>query len=67
MILLQARVDLRMMVMKGYVAFHNAPALLDPYHQIVLCHNQDTRWGNFTPLQKSSWCTLQPQAAGQLT
>ena len=27
-----------------------APALLEPHHQIVSCHNQDTRWGSLTPL-----------------
>ena len=28
--------------MKWYSAFPKAPALLEPYHQIVLCHIQDT-------------------------
>ena len=27
-----------------YSAFLNAPALLEPYHQIGQCHMQDTRW-----------------------
>ena len=30
--------------MKGYSAFPKAPALLEPPHQIVQCHIQDTRW-----------------------
>ena len=25
---------------------------------------QDTRWGSLTPLQRSSWCILQPQLTG---
>ena len=32
---LQARVDLGVMVMKGYSAFPKIPALLEPHHQIV--------------------------------
>ena len=31
--------------MKGYSAFSKAPALMEAYLQIVLCHIQDTRWG----------------------
>ncbi len=33
------------MAIKGYSAFPKAPALLEPHHQIVSCHNQDTPWG----------------------
>ena len=40
---LRARVDLGAMAMKGYSKFPKAPALLEPHHQIVLCHIQDTR------------------------
>ena len=40
---LRAKVDLGAMVMKGYSAFPKAPALLEPDHQIVWCHMQDTR------------------------
>ena len=40
MLLLQARVDLGVMAMKRYSAFTTAPALLEPDHQIVLCHIQ---------------------------
>ena len=32
---LRARVDLGAMAMKGYPAFHKAPALLELHHQIV--------------------------------
>ena len=35
---LRARVDLEAMAMKGYSAFPKAPALLEPYHQIIYCH-----------------------------
>ena len=38
------------MAMKGYSAFPKAPALLEPHHQIVYCHIQDTRWGGGLPL-----------------
>ena len=40
---LWVRVDLRVIAMKGYSAFPKAPALLEPLHQIVYCHIQDTR------------------------
>ena len=43
--LLHARVELGAMAMKGYSAFPKAPALLEPHHQIVLCHIQDTCCG----------------------
>ena len=42
-----ARVDLREMAMKGYSAFPKAPASLEPHHQIVLCHIQDTLVGSY--------------------
>ena len=50
MLPLRARVDLGAMAMKGYSAFPKAPALLEPHHQIVYCHIQDTRWGVVLPL-----------------
>ena len=57
----QARVDLGAMAMKGYSAFPKVPASLEPHHQIVYCHIQETHWGRgLTPLQRCSWCTLQP-------
>ena len=42
MLLLRVRVNLRVMTMKGYSAFHKAPVLLEPRHQLVSCHIQDT-------------------------
>ena len=59
MLPLQARVNLGMIAMKGYLAFPKGPVLLKPYHQIVLCHiqyyhqivlchYQDTRWESLT-------------------
>ena len=47
---LRTRVDLGAMAMKGYSVFPKAPALLEPHHQIVYCHIQDTRWGVVLPL-----------------
>ena len=38
MLPLRARVDLGVMTMKGYSVFRKVPALLEPHHQIVLCH-----------------------------
>ena len=46
MLPLQVRVDLGVMVMKRYSAFPKAPALLEPHHQMVSCHIQET------PLQR---------------
>ena len=46
---LGVRVDLRAMTVNGYSAFSKAPALLEPYNQIVLCYTQDTRWGGSEP------------------
>ena len=63
MLLLQARVDLGTMAIKGYSAFLKAPALLEPHHQISYCHIQDT-CGSFTLLQRCSWYILQPQSIG---
>ena len=45
MLPLRARVDLRVIAMKRYSAFPKAPALLEPHHQVVQCHIQDTRLG----------------------
>ena len=41
----RARVDLEVMVVKECSAFPKAPASLEPHHQIVKCHTQDTPWG----------------------
>ena len=38
----RARMDLGAVAMKGFSAFPKAPALLEPHHQIVQCHVQDT-------------------------
>ena len=62
---LQVRVDQGAIAMKGYSTFPKAPALLQPHHEIVYCNMQDTRWGSFTLLKRSSWCILQPQPNGQ--
>ena len=35
------------MPIKGYSVFPKDPALLEPHHQIVLCHIQDTHWESF--------------------
>ena len=45
----RARVDLGAVPMKRYSAFPKAPALLEPYHQIVLCHIR-TLVGGVLPL-----------------
>ena len=50
---------------EGVLHIPKAPALLEPHHQIVLCHIQDTRCGSLTPLQRSSRYILQPQPTGQ--
>ena len=57
------------MAIKGYSAFPKAPALLEPQHQIVLCHIHDSRWweGDLTYLQRSNRCILQLQPTGQHT
>ena len=41
----RARADLGPMEMKGCSAFPKAPASLEPHHQIVQCHIQDTHGG----------------------
>ena len=45
MLPLWARVNLGAMAMKGYTAFPKAPAILEPHHEIVLCHIQDACCG----------------------
>ena len=47
------RVNLGEMAMKEYSAFPKAPVLLETHHQIVQCHNQDTRLG-VPPLSKEA-------------
>ena len=66
MLPLRARVNLGAMAIKGYSTFSKAPALLEPHHQIVLCHIQDTRcgWWDLSPLHRNSRCILQLQPNG---
>ena len=47
------------MAIKGYFAFRKVPALLEPHHQIVLCHILDIRCGSVTHLQRCTWCIRQ--------
>ena len=61
----RARVDHGAMAMNGNFAFPKAPELLEPHHQIVECHTQETRWVGLTPLQRSCLSILQPQPTGQ--
>ena len=61
---LRSRVDLGAMAMKGYSAFPKSPSLLEPLHQIVLCHILDTLWKNLSPMQRSSQCILLLQPSG---
>ena len=50
---LRARVDLGAVAMNVYFTFPKAPTLLEPHHQIFLCHIQVTHWrGGLTPLQR---------------
>ena len=51
-------------MIKEYSAFSKTLALLEPHHQIVLCHIHNTSWGNLTSLQRYSQCILQPQTTG---
>ena len=60
-LLFQARVGLGVITMKRYSTFPKAPALLEPHHQIVSCHIQNTCWWSLIPLQRCSRCILQPQ------
>ena len=52
------------MAMNGHFALTKAQALLEPHHQIVLCHIQDIRWRGLTPMKNCIWCILQPQPTG---
>ena len=56
--------EIGMIAIKEYVIFPTAPALVEPHHQIVWSHIQDTRWGSLNPLQKCSQCILQLQPTG---
>ena len=53
---LQARVDLRVIAMKGYSTFPKAPALLETHNQIASCHIRDSHsWlvNDLTPTQNA--------------
>ena len=52
------------MTMNGYLALAKTPALQEPYHHVVECYIQDTRWGTLLLLQSSSRCVLQLQPTG---
>ena len=45
------------MALKRHSMFSKSPRL-EPHHQIVRCHIQETRWGSLTPLQRLSRCIL---------
>ena len=44
------------MAIKGYSAFPNAPALVEPHNQMFSNYFQDTHWRSLTPLQRCSRC-----------
>ena len=50
--------------MKGYSTSPKAPALLEPHHQIVYCHIQDTHWKSLILLLIYSQCFLLSQLTG---
>ena len=57
---LRARVDLGAMAIKGYSAFPKVPRLLEPHHQTVYSHKQDTRWGSDPSAEKQSVYSTAP-------
>ena len=63
MLSLRVRVDMGAMAMVGYSTFPKAPGL-EPHHQVILCHAQDTPRGELTPLQRCCRRVLQPQPTG---
>ena len=62
---LWAWLDLGAIAMNRWPAFSKAPGLLKPHHQIVWCHNQDTRCGDHNLLQRCSRCIIHSQPTGQ--
>ena len=65
-LLRRARVDLGAMAMKECSVFSKTPPFLEPHHQIVQCHIQDTHWVFFTPPpQRCSQCILQAKLTWQ--
>ena len=61
MLPLQTRVDMRAMAIYGDSIFPKS-RLLNPHDKIVLCHIQDTHWGDLTHLQRCSRCILQAKS-----
>ena len=60
------QIDLGAMTMKEYSVFPKAPTLVQPHHQIVLCHSQDTRWVEVLPLCREAVGVLySPSRLGQ--
>ena len=53
-----ARVNLGEMAKKGYFPFSKAPTLLEPHHQIVLCHILDTCWEGGLLLCRDADCAF---------
>ena len=51
----RTRVNLGAMTMKGYSAFPKAPSLLEPHHQIIYYHIQDTHWGGVLSLCRDAF------------
>ena len=58
--ILQVRVDLRVMSMKQYSAFPNAPGL-EPIRWFCVISRTPVQKGRVDPLQRCSWHILQPQ------
>ena len=54
MLPLQVKMDLGAMAKKRHSAFPKSPLLLEPHHQIVYCHIQNTRRGWVLPLCKDA-------------
>ena len=55
---------LPLQIWKRYSAFHKAPALLLPHHQIISCYIQDTHWVGGLTLLRCGQCILHPQPTG---
>ena len=66
MLPLRTTADLGAMTLKGYSTFSKAPRL-EPHHQMVLCHKQDTRWRKlFTEsLLRAPWLTEKQPITGR--
>ena len=62
------KVDVGSMAMKSCSSFPEAPASLEPPHQIVSCHTRTLIevGEGLIPLQRSRRCILQPQLTEQV-